>query len=97
MAADERETWTFLVLRSRTTAWTRSPVDAVSNAIKTRHPVKIENGEYVHPDEISRFYSYELWKQKQDELDRVHAAYMDRVNAAAFAKTQRKRRKGWFR
>lgn len=95
--ADEKELWTRLVLKNGVETWTKQPVAAVTDAIQRRHPIRVENDEYLHPDAITRFYSWDRWKEKEAEWDRILAQY----KAEEAASTERARakfasRKRWY-
>jgi hypothetical protein len=97
MAAEEKELWTRLVFANAgygpAEAWTKEPVDSVADAIRKRHPIRIENGEYIHPDMISRFFPYSLWLEKEAERDKRHREYLAKTEAA---KAKFGTKKSWF-
>lgn len=96
--SDERELWTRLDLRTgHLSVWTREPVESVSDAIRKRHPVKIETGEYIHPDEIVRFYPYSLWKEKEAKWERIREREADvRAELEAKAKNKFGTKRRWW-
>lgn len=90
------ELWTRLVLASSgfgpVEVWTKQPVEAVSDAIQKRHPIMIASGEYIHPDNVARFYSYGLWRQKQDEREKRRQEWL-----AEKAEKEKLVKKPWFK
>lgn len=97
---EDRELWTRLVMRGANgyfaEAWTKQPVAAVSDAIQKRHPLRLENGEYIHPDTIVRFYSWELWNEKKENELRINADIDKHVQEMALARAAKQNGRRWY-